>query len=94
VLKIALSPDRPAIDKAIVNYVNSLAGHSIGPPALSQIIRKFSLYKTEQANMALDEIVDKMERDIIIRPIGRSSDKGAAVFSIQFVYSDLALHSV
>jgi hypothetical protein len=88
VLKIVLSPDRSAIDKAIVNYVNSLAEQSISRPALTQIIRKFSLYEPEQAKIPLDGIVNNMERDISIRPVGRSSDKGVAVFSIQFAYSD------
>lgn len=88
VLTIALSPDRSTTDKAIAHYVNGLAAQSISRPALTQIIRKFSLYEPKQAKIPLGDIVDNMERDITIRPIGRPSDRGAAVFSIQFVYSD------
>lgn len=88
VLKIALSPDRLTTDKTVVKYVNSLAEQSISRPALIQIIRKFSLYEPEQAKIPLDDIVNNMESDISIRPMGQSSDKGAAVFSIQFVYRD------
>jgi len=88
VLKIALSPEQSATDKAKADYFDSLAGQSISRPSLIQIIRKFRLYEPEQAKIPLDDIVDSMERDITIKPIGQSSDRTETVFSIQFVYAD------
>jgi hypothetical protein len=55
-------------------------------PSLVQIIQTFGLYERERAKTPIEDIVERMKRQIIIRPLDNHS-----AFTIQFGYNDPVL---
>jgi hypothetical protein len=58
--------------------------------SLTRMVVDGDIYKTERASQPLEDVVQKMRRDIVIRLLGDRGKLGSTAFSISFRYDDAA----
>ena len=58
--------------------------------SLTRMVVDGDIYKTERASQPLEDVVQKMRRDIVIRVLGDRGKLGSTAFSISFQYGDAA----
>jgi uncharacterized protein involved in exopolysaccharide biosynthesis len=71
--------------------VNRMANNIISRPSLTQTINRLGLYPRERAKMPIEDVIERMQKNIAIRPIASTSSVIPTAFAVQFNYSDPSL---
>jgi hypothetical protein len=73
--------------------VNKLANTVLSPASLTRIIRDGGLYGSLPDKLPMDDVIEKMKRDIHIQRAGALADASASTsaFTIHFIYEDRVL---
>jgi uncharacterized protein involved in exopolysaccharide biosynthesis len=72
-------------NSAMQSYLSNLQPDVLNRNSLSGIIKRLNLYPRERANMPVDAVVTKMQRNIYILPVKGTN---LSAFIIQFDYPD------
>ena len=72
-------------NSAMRSYLINLQPDVLNRNSLSGIIKRLNLYPRERANMPLDDVVTKMQKNIYIKPVAGTN---LSAFIVQFDYPD------
>jgi hypothetical protein len=77
-------------DESTRRLLDNLERSVISRESLAAVIEKHDLYPRERARMPLDEVIDKMQRNIRLYPLPLASplNRDALSFAVQFDYSE------
>ena len=68
--------------------VSNLERNILSRENLASVIQAHNLYAHERATMSLDDVVEKMKKNIHVNPTSLASPANALTFVVQFDYSD------
>jgi uncharacterized protein involved in exopolysaccharide biosynthesis len=73
--------------------VSNLAANIFSREYLASVIQQYNLYPRERARRPLDDVIDKMKRNITLEaiPLASSGNRDTLTFVVQFDYSDAHL---
>ncbi len=70
------------------DLVSNLERNILSRENLASVIQAHNLYAHQRANMSLDDVVDKMKKNIHVNPAPLASPANALTFVVQFDYPD------
>src|SRR5258708_27333044 len=77
VLKITPAPapyiPAAAVDREVTEHINSMSQAIFKRASLLAIVNGFSLYQRERSRMPLEDVLESMRKNIMIRPIARGT---------------------
>jgi polysaccharide chain length determinant protein (PEP-CTERM system associated) len=82
-----------AINQQMSDRINSMAQTILSRTVLTTIINTFGLYQRERSRMPIEDVIEKMKRDIQIQPVASptSTQDRVPAFAVSFSYENRLL---
>jgi uncharacterized protein involved in exopolysaccharide biosynthesis len=93
VLKVTPADGSTSTGESGRYLVSTLAGNIFSREYLASVIQEHNLYPRERARRPLDDVIDKMKRNITLEamPLASPGNRDTLTFVVQFDYSDAHL---
>jgi hypothetical protein len=91
VLELTQADGSTSADESARRLLNNVERNALSREFLTSVIFEYKLYPRERARMPLDDVIDKMKRNITLKatPLASPGNRDMLTFVIQFDYSDV-----
>src|SRR5579863_9166043 len=79
-----------SVNQQMFDRLNAMEQEVRSRAVLTTIINTYDLYKRERTRMPIEDVIDEMNKNIVLSVIGASqtANRPPSAFAVQFTYSD------